>query len=867
MTMNMSESSKLLTAASHGEWKDVEKLLNDGEDLNVTDPEGNGNTALHIAAEKGHWKFVETLLKKGADTIISNKVGFTARDLAERMIYIDPNRAERYQKVIELLDDPPVYVKEEKLASTQIIQTVPSEGNRDRERICQYFKGHILHWFENLSKEADYSVDGIIYKDVLTTSVKKLQTKFDEREQRVKKEEVVKTKGPEKSRKEADAEKEKDKKDKKKQKSDEPTGVSTGVLKDGSQDGPDILKKANTWIHLPANNLYWVEHLVEKLCADDKATETDCKEIMDFINDSFFEHGRKNSGSCFRQPLLYTHPLKPHLMSFVIPFIDADSAVLFNKEYVVSPVDAINNPPPDFEKTKSKKDYKDYELRTRCSFMQKLKTDPIYRGRLHVARTLVQSYFDEGNDESTDQRVKSMDKPEDDQVITRYIKNEMEKNSKQRAKDSKEGGKEGATEIPILVVKQLWLWTVNKRTIITASPVRYNKTNQFTLQNHITKDLAKLCSNYSLEDFVKHIVSRTVEFIEDPCKAGLESPCFDVYSSEIAALSNQVSDRYNDFRESIERKKSWSKVHTNQRILKEYTILVKIRTIIDEINILQPIFDEQHSMTRRLLKWVDSKTVDNKNGNTLLLGIRTILGEINDLQPGLGEDESMPAKLLKWLESKMVDNGSGSIPNRGKGLKKWEDFAVSDQTEILKQRVQWLEKDAQRVLTSIDTLLNLKQKQASIDSADSAEYQGNVVLAFTTVTIIFAPLTFMVALFTIPHDGVRIQWQGGRSVGYMAAAEFATLFVVSLGVLVANPDLLKEVPNLFRRTSSPGSTSESTISVVEGYPIYKENYIRKLLPATAEGIRVLRQATQRPRRNGSGDWEHQSVEKSIFDTV
>lgn len=83
----------------------------------------------------------------------------------------------------------------------------------------------------------------------------------------------------------------------------------------------------------------------------------------------------------------------------------------------------------------------------------------------------------------------------------------------------------------------------------------------------------------------------------------------------------------------------------------------------------------------------------------------------------------------------------------------------------------------------IDTLLNLKQKQASIDSADSAEYQGNVVLAFTTVTIIFvlffgikqmdttnktqAPLTFMVALFTIPHDGVRIQWQGGRSVGYM----------------------------------------------------------------------------------------------------
>jgi hypothetical protein len=73
-------------------------------------------------------------------------------------------------------------------------------------------------------------------------------------------------------------------------------------------------------------------------------------------------------------------------------------------------------------------------------------------------------------------------------------------------------------------------------TIITASPVRYNKFNTSTLQKYIIRDLERGRPNFSLEDFVKHIVVRTVDFIEDPFKAGLEQQCFDMYSSEIASL-------------------------------------------------------------------------------------------------------------------------------------------------------------------------------------------------------------------------------------------------------------------------------------------------------------------------------------------
>jgi hypothetical protein len=264
--MNSLDSSKLLAAASHGSVRDVEKLLNYGENLKVTDPEGN--TALHIAAAKGHWKVVEMLLNQGADATISNGSGFTARSLAMRMIYIDPNNTERYRDVIKILDDPPVYVKEAKQGSVQRTQAAPSEGNPDRERICKYFKGHILQWFGNLSKEADYSVDDIIYKDVLTTSVKELQVEFNKRAkdkslmgERFNEEKAAKKKELERklesrdergSRKMADAKKEEAKN---KQKSDKPTVEPTEVLVGEFIEGPDVPKKVNTWIHLPANNV------------------------------------------------------------------------------------------------------------------------------------------------------------------------------------------------------------------------------------------------------------------------------------------------------------------------------------------------------------------------------------------------------------------------------------------------------------------------------------------------------------------------------------------------------------------------------------------------------------------------------------
>jgi hypothetical protein len=99
--------------------------------------------------------------------------------------------------------------------------------------------------------------------------------------------------------------------------------------------------------------------------------------------------------------------------------------------------------------------------------MEKLTKDPTYKKQLHVARTLGQSYYDD----SADKQTREEDKGDDKQLVTRYmerIQKESERESSKEGedskagKDSKEGEKEGYTELPILVVKQLWLWTVDK---------------------------------------------------------------------------------------------------------------------------------------------------------------------------------------------------------------------------------------------------------------------------------------------------------------------------------------------------------------------------------------------------------------------
>lgn len=76
----------LLRASAKGDLESVKKLLNDGEDVNITDMQGR--TALIEAAWSGKENVVKLLVEKKADVNIADNSGYTALMRASESGYV-----------------------------------------------------------------------------------------------------------------------------------------------------------------------------------------------------------------------------------------------------------------------------------------------------------------------------------------------------------------------------------------------------------------------------------------------------------------------------------------------------------------------------------------------------------------------------------------------------------------------------------------------------------------------------------------------------------------------------------------------------------------------------------------------------------
>jgi hypothetical protein len=67
--------------------------------------------------------------------------------------------------------------------------------------------------------------------------------------------------------------------------------------------------------------------------------------------------------------------------------------------------------------------------------------------------------------------------------------------------------------------------------------------------------------------------------------------------------------------------------------------------------------------------------------------------------------------------------------------------------------VRKIDGDAERIEKANQELLNLKHTHSSIKDAHSSLILSTAVIGFTVVTIVFAPLAFLTALFTLKIEG------------------------------------------------------------------------------------------------------------------
>ncbi|KAF2252850.1 hypothetical protein BU26DRAFT_210735 [Trematosphaeria pertusa] len=237
------------------------------------------------------------------------------------------------------------------------------------------------------------------------------------------------------------------------------------------------------------------------------------------------------------------------------------------------------------------------------------------------------------------------------------------------------------------------------------------------------------------------------------------------HSNEMQSLQETLRDRkkhlsaarvtHRKYRELSDKEiesKIQAEVSALTNITEETNLLKEIKDILDELNSILLIFKQQELVVQSMGKHEDAEEFDEDTGELL-----------------------SPADSPKYRMRSRIQRSHSEL------LRTIRDH---------KRDVEMLELEAVRTHDSLSMLLDLKQKQASVLEADYARQetvettsQGKTLLVFTTVTIIFLPLSFIAGFFSMNAREINGYERPIRQI--MAIMIPSTVAVLSIAVAVA----------------------------------------------------------------------------------
>ncbi|OJJ50141.1 hypothetical protein ASPZODRAFT_1115189 [Penicilliopsis zonata CBS 506.65] len=364
----------------------------------------------------------------------------------------------------------------------------------------------------------------------------------------------------------------------------------------------------------------------------------------------------------------------------------------------------------------------DYEVRSGGQKVSKV---------VHESLTLDQYYY--ASLENTQERDQS-------QVVGRYFDAQRKKleEATKKSSSSTPVSPDIMSKKQILMVNQLWIWVLYDDTIITSTTHQPDDA-QITFLQRI---LNKLRDQNGNSEF---LVSDIVGLIMDTA-----ANLFDAQEIEITNAEKGKRSPMEIFRESIQQ------VRDQETILFD-TFFKSLKRSDDEKKGKKPTRGEQ--VWDLLYKWSrDNPYEDIEVETGLLAEIKDILDELNMLR-NLAQDQIHV----------------GALWEKATGKPEWNrPVTPSEREEQIKDMIE----DVRSVQDSINSLLDLKQKEATIVEAKATRRQSDSVMVFTVVTIVFLPASFLVSLFALnvadyPHEDGAVTYQG-RWI-------FPIIFVASLG--------------------------------------------------------------------------------------
>ncbi|RYO87269.1 hypothetical protein DL762_004314 [Monosporascus cannonballus] len=559
------------------------------------------------------------------------------------------------------------------------------------------------------------------------------------------------------------------------------------------------------WIHLPANNIAWAEvtalipytapvrlmrnqALLAKRYEEGGYEDLEAFKALEKCFDQ--EHRGRFAHSHFMRPFCQRvgDHKRPNMANIVMPFLHHET-----HEARKTMSDAIM----DVRKGRPLPENPSKDCLLVHAYLTA--TPP-----LQPRRTLDQHFYD-GIDTTL---------RDTDQVVYRYCeKHKLEKK--------------------VYMVDQLWLWVMGKDLVITCFPERWNQPTQdpMNVLDGIIEDLnAKIRPPIlSVHDLALLIMSRCSGAFDRHRLNDQNYQFLEMFGNSVGSVADAESRLFRSFNRVSRETWKWLRYQRRHRairpppaeerplsgadhpqsaeddpdsspdqlqdqllnIVEETSLLTEIKDIKDELSIIDVIFDSQLS----------------------------VLTDYKALLPPRDYDSRIAPEIHKRLE-------------------------------IHRKDIKRMDGQADSLYLGLTRLLDLKQKHSNAlearfagDQAAVTAKQGQTILVFTIVTIIFLPMSFIATFFSIDIE----QWDGALTVGYVSKYMFGIGLSISIPLIVmaftlteisnAASDALSAAkrrlfPGLRRRSgadddSSDTLGSEKELDVSKSQPLMLREKLRR----------------------------------------
>ncbi|EAU30042.1 conserved hypothetical protein [Aspergillus terreus NIH2624] len=525
-------------------------------------------------------------------------------------------------------------------------------------------------------------------------------------------------------------------------------------------DRPEPGSEKLLWVHVPYTHTGWVPEVLAKCCEDQERSElkfmSEDSWSSNLIRARHLEpHARYVRSTCIHSRMDNPSPNTPvegpkdPRLAIYIPYLHWDTYwnLLQRRKVVEERLrQGRSRPAPDHVAEST------LESKLIWKF---LGSEP----PIHIRRTLDQYGYP--NLRSTVAR-------DDDQMLWKRTKKTINLSDELRNSILDKDPSESSNifiDGKVLMVDQLWLWIVDQKTVVTFFPRQeattaegklYEQANLYnSIYNELNGDLARRFETAG--DLAALIVLHAVTILLDRTLHH-DLQVLRIFEESISILTESMTKSFKRFRNRgfITRPDDYNK-----------TLDGKTMTAAEK--------DERdHRVASQ-----------NREDLSALLELRDIVDELGTIMKLLEEQTATVKIMAEYFE----DKGYG---------RSFIESALS-RLDQYRTQVSDMKENAYAAQRAVETLLDLKQKQANVDESRLARWEAEVtqnqsqsVMVFTIFTVIFLPLSFFTSLFGI---NVR-EWSGEPTnltmSQMLSIAGPTSVVVIVFALLMAFSDRLRE---------------------------------------------------------------------------